>query len=104
MAVEMTSTNASQIAGALLSERRKAGSPTMGMIMTLLVVMEEGDHYDALKVARAVSREHPARILGIIRRSARGKPELDAELSVGASGESVLLRLRGEVTKHADSV
>jgi glucose-6-phosphate dehydrogenase assembly protein OpcA len=104
MAIELNSTNASAIASALLSERRKAGSPTMGMVMTLLVIMDEGDHYDALRVARAVSREHPARIIGIIRRAATGKAEIDAELSVGASGESVLLRLKGEVTKHAESV
>jgi glucose-6-phosphate dehydrogenase assembly protein OpcA len=104
MAIELTSTNASEIAGALLSERRKAGSPTMGMVMTLLVVMEEGDQYDALKVARAASREHPARIIGIIRRTAKGGPEIDAELSIGGSGETVLLRLRGEVTQHAQSV
>ena len=72
--------------------------------MTFVVVTDEGDHYDALKVARAVSREHPARILGIIRRSARGKPNLDAELMIGGSGESVLLRMSGELTKHAESV
>src|SRR5699024_2208858 len=73
MSIELTSTNASAVAAALLSERRKAGSPAMGMVMTFLVVTDESDHYDALKVARAVAREHPARILGIIRRSARGR-------------------------------
>jgi glucose-6-phosphate dehydrogenase assembly protein OpcA len=104
MTIELTSTNASQIASALLSERRRAGSPAMGMVMTFVVVTDEGDHYDAFKTARAVSREHPARILGIIRRSARGKPNLDAELRIGASGESVLLRMSGELTKHAESV
>ncbi len=104
MTIELSSTNASQIAAALLMERRKAGSPTMGMVMTFVVVMDEGDHYDALKIARAVSREHPARILGIIRRTARGKAELDAELSVGGSGESVLLRMKGELTRHPESV
>ncbi len=104
MTIELSSTNASQIAAALLMERRKAGSPTMGMVLTFVVVTDEGNHYDALKIARAVSREHPARILGIIRRTARGKAELDAELSVGGSGESVLLRMTGELTKHPESV
>ncbi len=104
MTIELTATNASQIASALLRERRNAGSPSMGMVMTFVVVTDEGDHYDAFKVARAVSREHPARILGIIRRSARGKPNLDAELTIGGSGESVLLRMSGELTRHAESV
>ncbi|MEJ7628224.1 MAG: glucose-6-phosphate dehydrogenase assembly protein OpcA [Nocardioidaceae bacterium] len=104
MSIELTSTNASEVAGALLGERRKAGSPAMGMVLTFVVVTDEGDHYDAFKVARAVSREHPARILGIIRRSGRGKPNLDAELMIGGSGESVLLRMSGELTRHAESV
>jgi glucose-6-phosphate dehydrogenase assembly protein OpcA len=104
--VELTSTNASQIAGALLSERRKAGSPAMGMVLTLVVVTDEGAHYDALKAAKQVSREHPARILGVIRRSARGAPNLDAEVRIGdgGAGEVVLLRMTGELVKHAESV
>ncbi len=104
MTIELTSTNASAIAAALLAERRKAGSPSMGMVMTLLVVTDEGDHYDALKVAKSVSREHPSRILGVIKRSARGAANLDAELTIGGSGESVLLRMTGELTRHPESV
>ncbi len=104
MTIELTSTNASAIASALLTERSNAGSPSMGMVMTFLVVTDEGDHYDALKIARSVSREHPARILGIIKRSARGAANLDAELTIGGSGESVLLRMSGELTRHAESV
>lgn len=104
MAIELSNTSASAIASALLTERRKAGSPSMGMVMTFLVVTDEGDHYDALKIARAVSREHPSRILGIIRRSARGTANLDAELTIGGSGEVVLLRMSGELIKHAESV
>src|SRR5262245_5489593 len=104
--IELTNTNASRIASALLAERRKAGSPAMGMVLTFVVITDEGDHYDALKAARAVSREHPARILGVIRRSARGEPNLDAEIKIGdgGSGEQVLLRLSGELAKHAESV
>lgn len=106
MHIDLTDTNASKIASALLGARRRAGSPSMGMVLTFVVVTDEGDHYDALKVARAVSREHPSRILGVIRRSSRGHPSVDAEISIadGGSGESVLLRLNGELTKHADSV
>ena len=106
MAIELTSTNASKVGSALLLERRKAGSPTMGMVMTFVVVTDEGDHYDALKAARAVSREHPARILGVIRRGARGAPKLDAEIKIGdgGSGEQVLLRMSGELARHPESV
>ncbi|MBA3232543.1 MAG: glucose-6-phosphate dehydrogenase assembly protein OpcA [Propionibacteriales bacterium] len=106
MATEMTGTNASKVASALLTERGKAGSPSMGMVMTVVVVTDEGDHYDALRAARTVSREHPSRILGVIRRSARGAANLDAEIKIGdgGSGEQVLLRMSGELSKHSESV
>jgi glucose-6-phosphate dehydrogenase assembly protein OpcA len=104
--MELTDTNASAIAAALLESRRRAGSPAMGMVLTLIVVTDEGDHYDAFRAAQTVSREHPARILGVIRRSARGASKLDAEIKIGdgGSGESVLLRMTGELTRHAESV
>ncbi len=106
MATELSATNASKIATALLTARRKAGSPAMGMVMTFVVVTDEGDHYDAMQAARAVSREHPSRILGVIRRSARGAANLDAEIRIGegGSGEQVLLRMSGELAKHPESV
>ena len=107
MSVELTSTNASQIAAALLQERRKAGSPAMGMVLTLVVVVAEEDLYDAFKAAKAVSREHPARILCVVRRGGRGAANLDAEVRVGegvGGGESVLLRMSGELVGHPDSV
>ncbi len=107
MSTELSNTNASEIGHALLAARRKAGSPSMGMVLTLVVVTDERDHYDALKVAHAVSREHPSRILGVIRRSPRGAANVDAEIRIGeggGSGESVLLRLSGEVANHAESV
>ncbi len=106
MSIELTDTNAGKIASALLRARGEAGSPSMGMVLTFVVVTDEGDHYDALKAARVVSREHPARILGVIRRSARGAAKLDAEIRIGegASGESVLLRMSGELVRHAESV
>jgi glucose-6-phosphate dehydrogenase assembly protein OpcA len=106
MGVELTATNASRIAAALVQERRKAGSPAMGMVLTLVVVTDEEHHYDALKSAKQVSREHPSRILCVVRRSARGKPNLDADVRIGdgGSGETVLLRMSGELAHHPESV
>ncbi|MBA3265700.1 MAG: glucose-6-phosphate dehydrogenase assembly protein OpcA [Nocardioidaceae bacterium] len=106
MSIDLTGTNASEIAGAVLRERRKAGSPAMGMILTFLVVTDEKGHADALRAAHTVSREHPARILGVISGSSRGKANLDAEVKIGdgGSGETVLLRMSGELAKHPESV
>lgn len=106
MRIDLTETTASEIASALLQLRRRAGSPAMGMVLTFVVVTDEQHHDDALRAARAVSTEHPSRVLGVIRGAGRGRPRLDAEVSIGdgASGEAVLLRLSGELTRHPVSV
>ena len=72
MRIDLTDTNASQVASALLQARRRAGSPAMGMVLTLVVVTDEANHGESLRAARTVSTEHPSRILGVIRGQARG--------------------------------
>ncbi len=106
MSIELSGTNASKIASALIRARREAGSPTMGMVLTFVVVADESARYDALKAAREVSREHPSRVIGVIRRSHRGQPNLDAEIRIGdgTSGEQVLLRMSGELANYPESV
>ena len=103
---ELTNTTASDIASALVQARRKAGSPAMDMVMTLVVVTDEASHYDAMRAADEVSSEHPSRVIGLVRRSSRGQAQLDAQVSIGdtAQGESLLLRVSGELTRHAESV
>nr|WP_238341831.1 glucose-6-phosphate dehydrogenase assembly protein OpcA [Actinopolymorpha rutila] len=103
----MSDTTASKIASALVRARASSGSPAMGMVLTLVVVADESSHYDALRAAMEAAKEHPSRILGVIPRGGRGSARLDAEVRVGGeagSGESVLLRLYGDLARHAESV
>jgi glucose-6-phosphate dehydrogenase assembly protein OpcA len=104
--IELTDTNASGIASALMETRRKAGSPAMGMVMTLVVVVDEDASVDAMEAARAASQEHPARVLGVVLGDGRGAGSIHAQVDTGSgwSGEHALIRLKGEVTKHPDSV
>lgn len=106
MIVELTDTTSSEVASALIRARRNAGSPAMGIVGTVVVVADEATHHDALKAANAAGREHPSRALLVIPRPAHGAGTLDAEVRVGEGvpGEAVLLRLHGELAKHADSV
>lgn len=106
MQIELTGTNSSRIARALVKARLAAGSPAMDMVLTLLVVTDEENVADALRTATTLSREHPSRIIGVILGDGRGAAQLDAKVRVGesSSGESVLLRISGELTKHAESV
>ncbi len=107
MKVDLLDTTTSKIAAALLEARRRAGSPAMGMVFTLIIVADETEQHDALKAAAEAAQEHPARVLAVILRAGRGAARLDAEVSVGgeaASGESVLMRFHGELARHAESV
>ena len=78
----------------------------MGMVMTLVFVVEEEDSAAAMETARTASREHPARVLGVILGDGRGTARVDAQVGIGSgwTGESAMIRLRGEVTKHPESV
>lgn len=103
----LTETNSSEIAAEFVRARRRAGSPAMGMVLTLVIVMHEDDAERALDAARKASREHPARVLAVILGDGRGHGTIDADVQVGTdswTGEVAQLRLSGAVTKHAQSV
>jgi glucose-6-phosphate dehydrogenase assembly protein OpcA len=104
--ITLEDTDASAIASALIRARRSAGSPAMGMVMTLVIVVPEEEADDALEAARSASREHPARLLGVVLGSGRGAAHVSAEIRTGlqGAGEMALIRLSGEVTRHPESV
>jgi glucose-6-phosphate dehydrogenase assembly protein OpcA len=112
MKTDLTDTTASKINKALVQGRRAIGTPAVGMVLTLVIVTDEENAYDALKAANEASREHPSRTLVVIKRISRSprdrtKSRLDAEVRLGAeagTGETVVLRLYGEVVNHAQSV
>jgi glucose-6-phosphate dehydrogenase assembly protein OpcA len=104
--IELTDTTSGAIAAEFVRARRRSGSPAMGMIMTLVIVADEDEADEAMKVARTASQEHPARILGVVLGDKRGATQVDARVGIGsgASGERALIRLTGEVVKHPQSV
>ncbi|MEV4507303.1 glucose-6-phosphate dehydrogenase assembly protein OpcA [Streptomyces klenkii] len=112
MKMDLTDTTSSKINNALVQGRRAIGTPAVGMVLTLVIVTDEEHAYDALKAANEASREHPSRKLVVIKRVSRSprdraKARLDAEVRVGTSagtGETVVLRLYGDVIDHAQSV
>lgn len=102
----LTDTDANRIAAALVEARRAAGSPAMGMVMTLVVVASEEGAEEAVAAAKEAAREHPSRLLCLILGSARGKARVDAEIrqGTGVTGELAILRLGGKVATHPASV
>ncbi|MET9444534.1 glucose-6-phosphate dehydrogenase assembly protein OpcA [Streptomyces sp. NPDC006610] len=112
MKIDLTDTTAGKVNKALVQGRRAIGTPAVGMVLTLVIVTDEENAYDALKAANAASHEHPSRTLVVIKRVSRTprdrtQSRLDAEVRVGAdagTGETVVLRLYGDVAEHAQSV
>ncbi|MET8559621.1 glucose-6-phosphate dehydrogenase assembly protein OpcA [Streptomyces flaveolus] len=112
MKTDLTDTTAGAINKALVQGRRAIGTPAVGMVLTLVIVTDEENAYDALKAANDASREHPSRTLVVIKRHDRTPhrrtvSRVDAEVRMGAeagTGETVVLRLYGEAADHADSV
>jgi glucose-6-phosphate dehydrogenase assembly protein OpcA len=104
--LELTETTAGAIATEFVRARRRAGSPAMGMVMTLVFVVDEEDAETTMRAARTASREHPARVIGLVLGDGRGAARVDAQVGIGAgwTGETAMIRLRGEVTKHPESV
>ncbi|MFL6054865.1 MAG: glucose-6-phosphate dehydrogenase assembly protein OpcA [Actinoallomurus sp.] len=106
MNIDLTNTTTRKIQEALSATRHRMGGPATGKVLTLVVFTDEGAQYDAVRASTEAAREHPCRIIVIIARSPHGESRLDAEVRVGETGpgETVLLRLYGQLIEHAGSV
>jgi glucose-6-phosphate dehydrogenase assembly protein OpcA len=105
--IRLEDTSGGAIAAAISAERHRQGSPTTGMVLTMLILTDEEFQSDATSGAVFAARQHPMRIVTVIPRPGRGSHSLDAEIAVGGDdgpGEVAVLRLRGELAEHADSV
>jgi glucose-6-phosphate dehydrogenase assembly protein OpcA len=106
MTIDLTQTTVGAIHDALRQARQRLGGPASGMVLTLVIVTDEGAQYDAVRAASEAAREHPCRVLVVITRRPDSPSRLDAEIRVGETspGETILLRMYGPLGQHADSV
>ena len=107
MTLYLPRTTTAQITEALMAERLSVGGGAMNMVLTLVIVTDEADHYDAVRAATEAGREHPSRVLALIRRDPDAAPAIDAEIrrpGTSGPGEAILLRLYGPLGEHPDSV
>jgi len=105
--IRLDHTSGGAVASAISAERHRQGSPTTGMVLTLLILSDEEHQADATNAAITAARQHPMRIVTLIPRPSESTPRVDAEISVGGDngpGEVAIVRLRGEVAQHANSV
>lgn len=106
MNIDLANTTTRKIQDALTEARHRMGGPATGMVLTLIIVTDEAAQYDAVRAAADTAREHPCRIIAVIARGGRGESRLDAEIRIGENGpgETVLLRMYGELAAHSDAV
>jgi glucose-6-phosphate dehydrogenase assembly protein OpcA len=107
MLIDLTDTTTGDIRAALTRARDQLGGPTTGVVLNLIIVTDEASQHDAVRAASQAGREHPCRVLAVIARDPRRESRLDAEIRTageGAPGQTVLLRLYGPMSLHADSV
>ncbi|MBV9382885.1 MAG: glucose-6-phosphate dehydrogenase assembly protein OpcA, partial [Streptosporangiaceae bacterium] len=83
MTIDLTDTTTTAIEHALTEARRRLGGMAVGMVLTLIIVTDEAEQYDAIRAANEAAREHPARVIAVITRKARADSRLDAEIRVG---------------------
>lgn len=106
MRIELTDTTASAVRTELTKFSQRLGGLTTGVVLNLIIVTSEADQHDAVRAASQAGREHPCRVIAVIARDGRSGSRLDAEIVVGedAPGQTVVLRIYGELNEHADSV
>jgi glucose-6-phosphate dehydrogenase assembly protein OpcA len=106
MIIDLANTSTRKIQDALTATRHRMGGPATGKVLTLIVVTDEAAQYDAIRASTEAAREHPCRIIGVIARGGQSESRFDAEVRVGETGpgETVLLRMYGQLAEHADSV
>jgi len=101
-------TNAGEIVKALSAERRIAGAVAFGVVLTLVLVVDERRAEEAMAAAAEGAAAHPCRLLVVIRRRPDASAaRLDAEVRVGGhlgTSEAVVLRMYGRLARNAESV
>jgi len=105
--VDLPSTTTSAVNRKLVKLRNDVGAMALGRVLTLVLVVDQDQADDAIEAANDASRQHPCRIIALIRGNGRGASRLDAQIRVGGdagASEVVVLRMYGPLAEHGNSV
>ncbi|NUT46693.1 MAG: glucose-6-phosphate dehydrogenase assembly protein OpcA [Saccharothrix sp.] len=107
MIIDLPSTTTSQVNSKLVQLREEGGAVTLGRVLTLVIVTDDGTKTeDAVDAANDASREHPCRVIVVARGARKAAPRLDAQIRVGGdagASEVIVLRLYGELANEGAS-
>ncbi len=107
--LDLPSTTTVQVSKKLVEVRKTGGAVTLGgRVLTLVVCTRDtGNAEEAIEAANEASREHPCRVIVLLRGDEQSEPRLDAQIRVGGdagASEVVVLRLYGPLADHESSV
>ncbi|MGW5051691.1 glucose-6-phosphate dehydrogenase assembly protein OpcA [Actinokineospora sp. NPDC004072] len=107
MIIDLPSTTTSQVNTKLVQVREQGGANTLGRVLTLVIVTDDGERTeDAIDAANDASREHPCRVIVVARGTKKAAARLDAQIRVGGdagASEVVVLRLYGALADEGAS-
>ncbi len=107
MIIDLPSTTTSRINSKLVRLRDEGGAVTLGRVLTLVIVTDDGAKTEeAVEAANDASREHPCRVIVVARGARKASPRLDAQIRVGGdagASEVIVLRLYGELADEGAS-
>lgn len=100
MIVDMPATTTSQVSKRLVRLRTQGGALALGRVLTLVMVIKEdaasSDTESAIEAANSASRQHPCRVIALVRGARQAAARLDAQIRVGGdAGASEVIVLRG---------
>jgi glucose-6-phosphate dehydrogenase assembly protein OpcA len=105
--IDLPDTTTSAVNRKLVDLRENGGAVALGRVLTLVVVTDDVTVEESVGAANDASREHPCRVIVVVRGNRRASLRLDAQLRVGGdagASEVVLLRLYGQLAEHGDSI
>jgi len=103
--IDLPDTSTSAINKRLTKLRENSGIPMIGRVLTLIVITDAvAGSEAAIRSANDASREHPCRVIVVIRGERATPNRLDAQIRVGGdagASEVIVLRTHGGLTTQA---
>jgi glucose-6-phosphate dehydrogenase assembly protein OpcA len=107
MIIDLPSTTTSQLNARLVELREQSGAMTLGRVLTLVAVTDDGQRTEeAIEAAIYASREHPCRLVVVARGVQCAAARLDAQIRLGGdagASEVLVLRLYGALADQGAS-
>lgn len=107
MPVYLPGTTTSKIAQKIAFLRQQGAAISLGRVLTLVIITQQGNEEAALEAARHVSQDRPFRIIVLVDAGVDSPNRLDAQLRMGGDAgpsEVIVLYAHGELARESGSL